>query len=384
MILRISDKYIIRAFLYALLVCLAALISLFVVIDTFSNLSNIVADWRQSGQGILHLPLLVLEMNAVRLPLILYELAPVLTLSAAMFTVVRMRRANEITPLLASGVSIYRVLWPIFLMAIAVTIAQLIDREVLIPRFGAHIYEWDRIRDKTFREWRNRAMLEDGYGNVLFAGRYYIKLKKQENARITSYWPQGLRQPKEILNAQEALWVEAPSPGWMYSEGTDIEYDASGNVIQQVRFGPNGRFVPLVEDGANRANPDLVTDATPPRMETRELDVFYKPTLYMLEYAQQHGLRRDMALDINRRIAAPLTNFILLLVGLPFALRRDMKSPFLGAALAVGITGAYYAVGLLCENFALQGRFLTPLAGAWAPIIIFGPIGALLFDTMES
>jgi hypothetical protein len=40
-------------------------------------------------------------------------------------------------------------------------------------------------------------------------------------------------------------------------------------------------------------------------------------------------------------------------------------------------------MGLICEKFALEGTFLTPLTGAWAPIIIFGPIGVLLFDAIE-
>ncbi len=45
---------------------------------------------------------------------------------------------------------------------------------------------------------------------------------------------------------------------------------------------------------------------------------------------------------------------------------------------------AYLGLGLVTENFAMEGRILTPLTGAWAPIIIFGPIGVLLFDTVES
>jgi lipopolysaccharide export LptBFGC system permease protein LptF len=374
-----------RSFLFALVVCVIMLVSLFAIVDSFSNLSGIVSAWRKSGQSVVALPLMILEMNLVRMPLIFYELAPVLTLSAAMFTIAKLRRANEITPLLASGVSIYRVLWPIFFMAILLTVLQVANREFVIPRLGDSIFDWDRIRDASSHKWRNQVIVEDRFGNIVFAGRYYIADKRQQHAQITTYYrAENRRQPRVILNAGEAQWVDSPTPGWRYANGTVIEYDSAGTVLRQASFAGDGKFVPFREQAPAGSTPDLFTDVEPQRLETKQVDIFYRPTLYLLEYAHEHGLKADIALDINKRIAAPLTNFVLLLIGLPFALRRDMKNPFLGIALAVAITAVYYAVSLLCDNFALNGRFLTPLTGAWAPNIIFGPVGVLLFDTMDS
>ncbi len=385
MFLRISDRYIIRSFLFSFLICFLTLVSFFMVMDSFGRLSNIVEAWRATETGAVYLPLMVLEMNAVRLPLIFYELMPVLTLATAMFTVVRLNRANEITPLLASGVSIYRILWPIFLMTIVLTVVQVADREFVIPRFGDSLYDWDNLRNETTRSVRRKAMMDDSFGNVIFAGRYITADKTQENPQITRYWQlSGLRVPMVIINALEARWVTSPRPGWLYKKGTVIQYDRAGNVITQTPIPDDGSLVPLVGISAKPGAFELITDATPERFETKQVDIFYRPTLYLIDYMREHGFRVDIALDVNRRIAAPLTNIVLLLIGLPFALKRDMKSPFLGIALAVAITGAYYAVGLICENFTLEGRLLTPLTGSWAPIIIFGPIGVLLFDTMES
>ena len=384
MILRISDRYIIRSFLFSFVICFAMLLALFMVIDSFAQLGDLVSRVRKSGESLYTLPAMVLRMNAVRTPLIFYELVPVLTLAAAMFTIARLRRANEITPLLASGVSMHRILWPIFLMAIAITVVQVADRELVIPRFGQVLYDWDRIRNESTKQRRNHAMMEDSLGNVIFASTYNIPQKRQDGAHMTRYWPGQSRSPMIILNAQEARWIDAPRSGWLYVRGTAIQYDRDGGVLRQRAFGEEGYLVPLVREKSVLPEFDLGTDATPARLETEEVDIFYRPTLYLLEYVHQHGMRTDIALDVNRRIAAPLTNLVLLLIGLPFALKRDVKNPFLGVAIAVAITGAYYAIGLICENFALQGRVLTPLTGAWAPIIIFGPIGVLLFDTIES
>jgi len=149
MILRISDRYIIRAFLISLVICALALVSLFVVVDTFSNLSNLVERWRDTGKPVGEFLIILARMNAAMMPVVLYELLPVLTLAAAMFTIVALKRSNELTPLLASGVSMYRILWPIFLMAIVMSVLQIADKEVLIPRYSENIYNWVRARTSS-------------------------------------------------------------------------------------------------------------------------------------------------------------------------------------------------------------------------------------------
>jgi lipopolysaccharide export system permease protein len=405
MLLRISDRYIIRSFMVSFVICAVALVSTFVVIDTFSNLTILVG--YTSGLGAnasSHAPgvfaaiarglrefflvvTTVLKMNVTRMPLIFYELMPVLIVSAAMFTVTRLSRANEITPLLASGVSIYRIMWPIFLMMIVLTIAQVADKEFLIPRFSRSILDWERVRTRDSAGYKRRLMVEDSHGNIVFASRYRFDEKIQYGAEITRYWSQGSsRRPMVVIHAQTAAWQTVPFAGWLYENGTIIKYDPDGNVMPQKRFaeGIPESFVPLVEGDAPLPEYRVATNMTPARLETEELDIRYRPTLYLLQYARDHGLRGDIALDLNKRIASPLSNAVLLLLGLPFVLKRNLKSPFLAILIAIGITGAYFALSLITEDFAMEGRYLTPLTGAWAPIIIFGPIGVLLFDTVES
>lgn len=384
MFLRISDRYIIRSFLVSFAICFAALVSLFVIIDTFSNIGNLVERWDKSGEGFMAFVKMLLEMNVTLLPVILYELLPVLTLASAMFTVVALRRSNELTPLLASGVSIYRVLWPIFMMAILVTGLQIADKEILIPRYADSIYEWMHKRKDESREVVRRVMVEDGYGNLVYAGEYKPEERVQLGARIARYGEgAGAARARLIVNAQRAEWSDEPA-GWRYWGGTRIEFDREGDVVSQESVGEEGIFVRLVIDAEDVGELELVTDVTPVRLETDRVDLLYRPSMELLEYIQEHGMRASVAFELNSRMAAPLANVVLLLVGLPFVLKRDVKSPFLAIVVAVGIAGAFLALDIVCKNFAMRGTVLTPLAGAWAPIIIFGPLGVLIFDTIES
>lgn len=368
----------------SLAICLFALVSLFVIVNTFTDLSNVTDKWRQTGKPVTDLIKMLVRMNVAMLPVILYDLLPVITLASAMFTVVALQRSNEITPLLASGVSIYRILWPIFLMGIVLTLLQVADKEILIPKYADSIYAWVRIKEDPDRPVRSMATIEDGFGNIVSTGRYLIKDRIQEGAYFTRYYKLDfLRRPMVVLNAARAVWVENPQ-GWRYVEGTRIDYDTAGNVANQRSFGQEGFLVPLRESSSHYDDTALVTDVTPVMLESEEVDLLYRPSMDLLRHAREHGMRPKIAYEINKRMAAPLGNIVLLLIGLPFVLKREVKSPFLAIVMAVCIAGAFLLVQLLCENFAVEGQVLTPLAGAWTPIIIFGPIGVLLFDTVES
>ncbi len=384
MILRISDKYIIRSFLVSLVICTLALVSLFVIVDTFTKLSNLVERWSGTGRGVTDLLIMIARMNGTMMPVIIYDLLPVLTLAAAMFTVVSLKRSNELTALLASGVSIYRILWPLFLAAIFMSVLQILNKEILIPRHSEDIYSWVRVREDRERLGRHLASLEDSYGNVIFAARYIIKEQTQYGAHITRYYrSEPVRRRMVVVNAEKARWSALPA-GWLYTNGTRISYDRAGDVLSQESFGDEGFLVPLVSGAQRPADFEIVTDVTPVKLETQQVDILYRPSLRLLEHIREHGMRADIAFELNRRMAAPLTNIVLLLIGLPFVLKREIKSPFLAVLAAVLIAGFFLALTLLCENLALEGTFLTPLTGAWAPIIIFAPIGVLLFDSIES
>jgi len=63
------------------------------------------------------------------------ELGAVIIVVAATFTLAKMNHTNELTAILASGVSLHRVLLPIVLCAIGLNALVVIDSELIIPRF---------------------------------------------------------------------------------------------------------------------------------------------------------------------------------------------------------------------------------------------------------
>ncbi len=79
----------------------------------------------------------------------------------------------------------------------------------------------------------------------------------------------------------------------------------------------------------------------------------------------------------------PLANVILLLVGIPLMFTyewgRGSERMAIGGLLCV----FYYAADFVFRTLGIKGQ-LSPLLSAWIPVLIFGAIGVMLYDSLKS
>ena len=86
----------------------------------------------------------------------------------------------------------------------------------------------------------------------------------------------------------------------------------------------------------------------------------------------------------HSRVAYPLTNFVLLFLGIPFIIgfERMSRNIFLRIGISVLICCAFYVLSYVCANLGNMG-ILHPILAAWLPIVMFGSLGLFLFDWMH-
>ncbi|GAH65868.1 unnamed protein product, partial [marine sediment metagenome] len=131
--LNILDRYILRSFLYSYVVCAVALLGLTMVLDAFLRIKDFMDAAHASagpGFGVLQV---MLQYYSVRLPLFMHMVSPAVMLTAAMFSMAQMNKNNELVPMRASGISLFRTLTPLFLLAIVITAGVVVNREMVIP-----------------------------------------------------------------------------------------------------------------------------------------------------------------------------------------------------------------------------------------------------------
>ena len=127
--IKLMDRLMIRGYFKAYFVCLTSLLSLYVVVDLFTNLDDFV----KKGQNLVGVFLHIFTYYSFQLTRIFDRLSEVIVLLAGMFTVAWMQRNNEQLPLLSAGVSTRRIVMPVLFCAAFMLSLTVLNQELLIP-----------------------------------------------------------------------------------------------------------------------------------------------------------------------------------------------------------------------------------------------------------
>ena len=108
------DRYVASCFLSSYGVCLLFFLAMFVLIDLFSKSDDLFGNARELAEMGFSIGSLLPRFYALMLPFIFLQVAPFVTVMAAIFAITRLRRTNELIPMIVAGRSLYRVLTPVF------------------------------------------------------------------------------------------------------------------------------------------------------------------------------------------------------------------------------------------------------------------------------
>ena len=126
------DRVLVRSYLKAYVVVLVSLLSLYIVVDLFTN----VDEFTNSRHGLARVLQRIAVYYAYRITHIFDKLCEAIVMLAAMFTVAWMQRSNELAPLLSAGVSTRRVVRPVLLSAFVMLGLSMLNQELVIPRLS--------------------------------------------------------------------------------------------------------------------------------------------------------------------------------------------------------------------------------------------------------
>ena len=209
--MRIIDRYLLRQFLSTFFICFLSLTGLYVVFDAFTKMEAFMGCAR--GRQMLKL----IAGYYVFQPLLFFDrTAGLLALMSAMFTVTWIQRHNEMTALMAAGISRIRIVAPVIIIAVAVDLLAVVNREVLIPRFRHEIVAaarrlGQRAGDLASGAGEDLCPQSDNRSDVLLRGKFAY-LNQQRIEKPDFLLPLGLRDYGNRLLADNAYYT-APAAG---------------------------------------------------------------------------------------------------------------------------------------------------------------------------
>jgi lipopolysaccharide export LptBFGC system permease protein LptF len=360
------DKYLAKNFLIGYCISFCVLIGLRIIIELFVNLDEFT---EHADLGTLAVLKNILTFYALNSTLYFRDFAGIITVLAAVFSLGKMVRANEFVVMMASGVSLKRVIAPVVFLSILLTVLLIVDQEIVIPAMGDKLARTED--DIPGQEYYGVRFITDRNGSLIFARKFDMKTSTLHAPTILTrrrIADTGLWEPTGRIAAEKATY-NRQTANWDLTSGTSLKKDS--------RHGPE----PI---------DSYATDLAPGDIPLRQKGE-YKTLLSWAQLAelQTQGPKRDLAQLYSQkhfRVTDPIINLAMLMVSLPILVCRDPKAMKSAVMLAFALTGTCMIATFFCKMLATEAVFgaIMPQLWAWMPIFIFIPVAFVALDSMKT
>ncbi len=362
------DRYILRGFITNYLICLGVLIGLYVVLDLFVNLDEFTEIESQDAWQTMAK---IINYYGHNFFLYFAQLAGVIILLAACFTLGRFYRTNELTAVLASGTSLYRVAAPVLVAAVLMNGLYFLDQEFVIPRIADKL---SRKHSDIDGKFSFAVWFQPDHDNALLSAAMFSPRSKEMRGMVVMQRDEEGRMTG-IIKADRARWDEERRSwrlenGYRMTPGADIVTGATDNLGNDAVF-------------------EYVSDMTPKELSLLQATLWTSflslPQLEKLQDRYAGAGAGEFIKVKHKRMTSIFMNMILLCLGIPFFLNRERPSVLVAGGKCLLACGACYAATFVCQSVDLTTLGLdNPALPAWLPVLIFGPLAVVMIDGIKT
>lgn len=360
----ILDDYVMGSFIRNFALILLSFASVFLIFTFFELIGDIIK---------YKTPLITVGDYLVNLiPFVLYNVTPLCCLVAVLITFGAFGRTSELTAMKATGISLYRIIGPVLLVAAVLAVSLFAFDEVYVPAANRR---QEALRSvikgkpaQTFlrpdRKWISGQNGGSGAPSRIFYYQFFDPDKNVfANLSVFEFQPGTFVLSRRIF-AQSAHWDEHVQ-SWVLENGwqrTFNEETVSG--YQPFTLAP----FPEIREQASYFKKE----------ERPSQQMSYGELASYIDDLKQSGFdTMRLRVQLNRKLAYPLVTLIMAIIAVPFALSAGKRGSLAGMGAAIGVAIAYWVVAGIFENLGNVNSLPAVLA-AWSPDLLFGMTGGYL------
>ena len=365
--MRILDRYILKSIIIAFTGTVFTFAFLFILIDLFSNLQDFISR---------NIPLdVMVQYYASFLPSIVVQTSTMACLISVLFTYSNLNAHNEIIAIRASGMNFWQITRPALIFAIFVSALVFLVNEKFVPQSSMANQQ---LRDTQIKI----SPYQKGHGlpdihNLTFYGLrnrlFFIDTFNPNTYELSGITIIGHDHNQHLVEKIVALKGRWTGIDWKFYNCQVTTYNST--LPNDPPSGIRMYMEKLMDI------PEMPKDFLRQRMDITSMNL-QQLNSYIKRFAGSGALKtiNNLRVDLHQKITFPLRNFVIVLIGLPFALmsvgkRKAMTFTSIAIALVIGFL--YYvsdAVGLALA----KGQALLPWEGAWLTPIIFTLVGLFI------
>lgn len=355
---RIVDIYIIKEVLIPFLVGVA-IVGIIMLSGILFQLTDLII--------VKDIPtILVLRLLFYYLPEIIVQTFPVAILFATMYGMSRLARENEFTALRMGGVSLYRLISPLIILGIVISIMTFIINEDIVP--------WSNHEAQNIiRRSILKQAMPDIKESVFFKGPegriFYVKKYDEKSNTLDSIVVINQKKDEKYPQVITARSGKVINNIWQLEGGIIHRFTGQGKLYQGIEFD-------LMEY-------EIAKDVERFFGEQRTTSEMSRESLKKdVELFQKSGINVDSLLvDYHLKLSMPLAALIFILIGTPLSLSsKDSRAASI--IFTIIVVFSYYLILSISQSFGKNSR-IPPLLAAWLPNITFGLLGIILLIWRE-
>lgn len=366
--MKLVDRLLLKGYFQSYLICLVSMLSLYIVVDLFTNLDDFSEHHKRLIEVLEHIG----TYYGFRISGIFDRLCEAIVLLAATFTMAWMQKSNELLPLLSAGVCTRRTVVPVLVGACVTLSLSVANQELIIPRIGLYLTNSrnDVWGEKEIPVWGafepNGAHIEGRVGS-------------RKEMVVTEFFvtiPDGLGSSLIHLSADRAQYIppqtgKSRTGGWLLT-GTKPESLPNWNQP----------FLEMIDPGKYFLKTQVVN-----------FDVITRPRNWFnfasTRRLHQELMRADvpraaaMAVLFHMRLTRPILGMILVIMGLSIILRDQNRNVFISAGMCLLLCGIFFAAQFATKQLG-DNDYVAPALAAWIPVLVFGPMAFVMFDAIHT
>ncbi|WP_263366085.1 LPS export ABC transporter permease LptF [Edaphobacter bradus] len=358
------DDYVMREYATNFALVVFSFSTLFIIFTFFELIGDIIRN---------RTPLVTVGDYLINLiPYILYNVTPLCALVAVLVTFGTLSRSSEITAMKATGISLYRIVSPILITTLLISIGLFAFDEFYLPaanrRQEALRYTIKAKPARTFlrpdRQWISGQGGPSGTPMRIFYYQFYDPNKEVfANLTVFEFDPATFTLHRRIF-AASAHWNEHINR-WAFENGWERTF--SGDTIASYQPFTLTTFPEIREQPGYFVKEDRPSQ----EMSYNEL------SSYIADLKQSGFDTKRLSVQLNRKLAYPLITLVMAILAIPFSLSMGKRGSLAGIATAIGLAIAYWVIDGLFQAMG-NVNTLPAILAAWTPDLLFGIAGTYL------
>jgi LPS export ABC transporter permease LptG/LPS export ABC transporter permease LptF len=360
---RILDEYVVREFLTMFLLVQSGFVLLILVFTFFDLVGDILRN---------HIPLTIVGAYLVNLtPSMIYQIAPLAVLIAALVTFGVLNRNSEIIAMKATGISLYRLVVPITVIAATLAVSLFLFDQYYLPQANRKQEALRAIIKgrpaQTFLHPERKWIFGQPHPGEPARIFYYLFFDRDrqefDNVSVFEFDPHSFKLTRRIF-ASRATW-DPDAESWQFEKGW--VRDMNGANVTAYRDFARSTFPEIHEE------PDYFTKED---IEAQEMN-FGQLDRYIRDLSQSGFDTMRLRVELWHKLAYPLVAVVMVILAIPFALSMGRRGSLTGIAVAIAVALTYFVVDGL---FGALGNvnYMPAAVAAWSSDILFALVGGYL------